>query len=317
MEWWDLILYRPILNFLMVLTSGLFSNFGLAVIALTVIIRLVMLPLTLKQLRASKELSEKMQALQPKLQQVQKKYAKDMRKLQQETGKLYKEAGISPLGCLSSPMLIPLLIQFPIWIALYQAVIQAIAITPQDLLGLSQHLYSWSIVQQALPVSGKFLWLNLGEPDPYFIIALLVIVTMWVSQKMMTTITADPRQQQMNNMMQLMMPLLFGFITLTLPSGLGLYFVVSAIFSIIVEYFIYGWGNLFARSGAKQIPKKRAIKPGKYQTNIARQTSNPREGVKDGKSGSKRQDSGRSHSKGSGATGTQQRGGGGHRSEER
>ena len=264
MQWWDLILYHPILNFLLVLTSGLFHNFGLAVIALTVIVRLAMLPLTLKQLRGSKEMTEKMKELQPKLQQVQKKYAKDARKLQQETMKLYKEAGVNPLGCLTSPMLIPMLIQFPIWIALYQAVIQAIAITPQDLLGLSQHLYSWSIVQHVLPVSGKFLWLNLGEPDPYLIIALLVIVTTWVSQKIVATPTVDPQQQQMTNMMQLLMPLMFGFITLTLPSGLGLYFIVSSIFSIIVGYYVYGWQNLFPSKGAKQIAKGEAIKPGKH-----------------------------------------------------
>jgi YidC/Oxa1 family membrane protein insertase len=170
LEFWNLIFLNPILNFLILLSGVLFSNFGLAIIALTIIVRLVILPLTLKQLRSSRAMSDGMRELQPKLQQIQKKYAKNKVKLQQETMKLYKEAGINPMGCLTSPMLITMIIQMPIFFAVYRAIIQATAITPQDFLGLSEHLYSWSIVQQALPVSEKFLWLHLASPDPYFLI---------------------------------------------------------------------------------------------------------------------------------------------------
>jgi YidC/Oxa1 family membrane protein insertase len=242
----------------------------------------------MRQLRASRELSEKTRELQPKLEALKKKYAKDQQKLSQETMKLYKEAGISPLGCLSSPMLVSMLIQFPIWIALYQSIIRALAVTPQDLLGLSQHLYSWPVVNQALPVSGRFLWLDLASPDPYLIIPILVGATMWVSQKMITQPAADPKQQSMTGMMQWMFPLMFAFITFTLPSGLGLYFVVSAIFSIVTQYFIYGWGNLFARAPAKQvtdkkIPLKGPIAPGKSKAEIAAsKASKVGEGEKDG-----------------------------------
>jgi YidC/Oxa1 family membrane protein insertase len=186
-----------------------------------------------------------------------------------------------------------MVIQFPIWIALYQSVIQALAVTPQDLLGLSQHLYSWPVVNQALPVSGTFLWLNLAKADPYLLIPILVGVTMWVSQKMITAPTTDPQQQSMTKMMQWMMPLMFGFITLTLPSGLGLYFLVSNIFSIVVQYFIYGWGNVFRRAPAMQTSEPKAVVPGKHKAIIpSKQTSNISEGAKYGKSGSKRQDSG-------------------------
>lgn len=302
MEIWNLILLKPILNFLIILSNALFNNFGLAIIVLTVIVRLVILPLTLKQLRASRALAEKTRELHPKLQQIQKKYAKDKQRLSQETMKLYKEVGISPLGCLSSPMLISMLIQFPVWIALYQSIIRALAVTPQDLLGLSQYLYSWSVVNEALPMSGHFLWLNLAKPDPYLIIPLLVMATMWVSQKMISTPAADPQQQSMQNMMQWLFPLMFGFITFTLPSGLGLYFVVSAIFSIVTQYYIYGWGNLFTRApakqtGPKQIPLKGPIVPGKSKAEIAaKQTPKIGEGVEHGKSGSKREDSGGSNS---------------------
>jgi YidC/Oxa1 family membrane protein insertase len=290
LEFFDLILLRPIINFLIVLSHVCFNNFGLAVILLTILVRLVILPLTLKQLRSSKAMSDGMRVIQPKLQQIKKKYAKDRQRLQQETMKLYKEAGVSPLGCLSSPMLVSLFIQLPIFIAVYRAIIRVLATTPQDLLGLSGDVYSWSIVHRTLPVSGKFLWLNLGSADPYLLIPILVGVTMWVSQKMITQPTTDPQQQSMQNMMQIMMPLMFGFLCLTLPSGLGLYWVVSMIISVVVQYYIYGWGNLFAPSPAKQVDKKKAAKPEKRRAEIAAPSgiADPKEGKRHGKSRSKR-----------------------------
>ncbi|OGO02311.1 MAG: hypothetical protein A2Y91_00560 [Chloroflexi bacterium RBG_13_54_8] len=308
MEVFDLIFLKPILNFLILLSNILFHNFGLAIIMLTILVRLVILPLTLKQLRSSKKMSEAMKELQPKLQQLKKKYAKDPRKMQQEQMTLYKEAGISPLGCLSSPMFVSTLIQLPIFIALYRAIIQALAVTPQDFLGLSQSLYSWPMVREALPVSGSFLWLNLGSPDPYFLIPILVMATMWISQKMISQPAADPQQQSMQNMMQIMMPLMFGFITFTLPAGLGLYFVVTSVFSIVVQYFVYGWGNLgglrnpFARSSPSPMPSSklaapvRAPKHDKTKADITvEKTSGPEKGARYGKSRDKRSDSGGSH----------------------
>ena len=288
MEIWNLIFLNPILNFLIVLSSVLFNNFGLAIIVLTILVRLVILPLTQKQLRASKAMTDGMRELQPKLQQIQKKYAKDRVKLQQETMRLYKEAGINPMGCLTSPMLLTMLIQMPFLIAVYQSIIRAVAVTPQDFLGLSEHLYSWGIIRQALPVSGKFLWLNLGSPDPYLLIPILVVATMWVSQKMMMQPSTDPKQQSMQTMMQLMMPLMFGLITFTLPSGLGLYFVITTIFGIVTQYFIYGWGNLFAPR--KQIPSKEITKTEKRKAavTVRERISHPQEGKRHGKSRSKR-----------------------------
>jgi len=257
LEIFEIILLKPVLNILIVFSNVFAHDFGLAIIVLTILIRTVMLPLTLKQLRSSKKMADGMREVQPRLQQLKKKYAKDPKKLQQETMKLYKEAGISPLGCLSSPMLISTLIQIPFFIAVYRAIIQALAVTPQDFLGLSQGLYSWPIVHESLPVSGTFLWLNLGNPDPYLLIPILVMATMWASQKMITQPAMDPQQQSMQSMMQFMMPIMFGFITFTLPSGLGLYFVVTSLYSIVVQYRIYGWGNLslpFRRSAAPQMP---------------------------------------------------------------
>ena len=239
-EVWNLIIGNPVLNVLIASSHFLSGSFGLAIIALTIIVRLISWPLTKRQLNSTKAL----QNMQPKIQELQKKYGKNKQKLQQEMMKLYKEAGVNPLGCLW-----PMLIQFPIWIALYQAIMRALATTPENLLDLAHRLYSWDIVNQAIPLSSKFLWLDLGQPDPYFILAIIVGGTMWVQQKMTQAPTVDPRQQSTSRMMLLMMPLMFGFITLMVPSGLALYWTVSNIIGIVTQYIMAGgWGYL--RSGS-------------------------------------------------------------------
>jgi YidC/Oxa1 family membrane protein insertase len=298
LEVWDLIILRPILNFLVLLSNVMFDNFGLAIIVLTILVRAAMAPLTLRQLHASKKMQEGMNAIRPKVEQLKKKHAKNPQKLREEQMKLYKEAGVSPMGCLSSPMIVTMIIQIPIFIALYRSIIQALAVTPQDFLGLSQSLYSWSIVTEALPVSGHFLWLDLARPDPFFILPLLVMASMWVSQKMMARPTSgDPQQQSMQNMMQLMMPLMFGFITFTLPGGLGLYFVVVTAVGIVVQSFVYGWRNPFVRLPAQQtvVKKPRSLRDIRKTLSPFEQSSDPQEGASHGKSGSKRKDGGGSH----------------------
>ena len=234
-ELWNFILLQPMLNFLVLLSHVLFSNFGLAIIALTIIVRLIMLPLTLRQIRSSKAMS----TLQPKLQEIQKKFGKDRQRLQQEVSKLYKEAGVSPMGCL-----LPMLIQLPIWIALYQSILKAVATSPEELLGLSQRLYALPILHQTVPLESGFLWLNLGSPDSFYIMPLLVGGSMWIQQKMMTLPTADPKQQSMSRMMLWLMPLMFVFFTMQFPAGLALFWVFSNIIGIVMQYFITGWGGL-------------------------------------------------------------------------
>lgn len=232
MELWNILLLKPMLNFLMVLSSLLFHNFGLAIVVFTIIIRLITLPLTLKQLRVSRAMS----SLQPKLQALQKQYVKDRQRLAQETAKLYREAGVSPLGCL-----MPMLIQLPIWIALYQSIIHAVRGTAE----VSQYLYSWPIVQEAVQnLNPSFLWLNLGVPDRLYVLPLIVVATTWMQQKMITTPAADPKQQSLSSMMLWMMPLMLGFVSLAFPSGLALYWVISNLVGIVIQYFITGWGSL-------------------------------------------------------------------------
>ncbi|MDH5696890.1 MAG: YidC/Oxa1 family membrane protein insertase, partial [Dehalococcoidia bacterium] len=155
---WNLIAMQPMINTLIVLTHYLFNSFGLAIIAVTIIVNGLMLYLTLKQVHASKA----MQELQPKLAELQKKYAKDREKLAKEQMRLYKESGVSPAGCL-----LPLVVQMPVWIALYQSIMRVLAVIPENLLGLSKYLYSWPIVYSTLPLNNEFLGLNLATGNMF------------------------------------------------------------------------------------------------------------------------------------------------------
>ena len=244
---WDLIILNPMLNGLIALSTVFSNSFGLAIIVLTVLVRLILLPLTLKQLKSTRIL----QTMQPKIQDLQKKFGKNQRKLQQEMMKLYKEAGVNPLGCIW-----PLLIQFPVWIALYQSIMRALAATPESLLDLFHHLYSSEVVARAIPLNSHFLWLDLGVPDGTLILAIIVGGSMWVQQKMVTAPSLDPRQQSMNSMMLLMMPFMFALFTLMFPSGLALFWAVSNVIGIGIQYKVTGWGYL--RRGTQAAPQKQA-----------------------------------------------------------
>jgi len=233
------------------MTHYLFGSFGFAIIVLTIITRGLMLPLTLKQLHATRAIQE----LQPKLAELQKKYGKDKQKMAQEQMKLYKESGISPTGCM-----LPMLVQMPIWIALYQSIMLALAVTPEGLLNLSRYLYSWPVVFSLLPPESHFLWLDLSVPDGTLILAILVGGSMWVQQKMVTPQTADPKQQQQSRMMLWMMPIMFAFFCLSFPSGLALYWAISNIITIGMQYFVTGWGGLARSKAVKQTGRDKKIR---------------------------------------------------------
>ena len=236
MDIWEIIILRPMINVLIVISKYLFSSPGLAIIVFTIAIRAVMYPLTKKQLLASK----KMQDMQPKIQELQKKYGKDKQRMAKEQAALLKEAGVTNIGCI-----LPMLIQMPIWIALYQSITRILATGPEELLNLSRYLYpNWHLVFPIVPLNSQFLWLNLGAPDTLYILPILVGGSMWIQQKMVTPQNPDPQQAAQGQMMLIMMPLLFAFMTLQFASGLALYWVVSNIISIIMQYYITGWGGL-------------------------------------------------------------------------
>lgn len=237
------------INTLIVMSHYLAGNFGLAIIALTVIINLLMLQLTLKQIRSTKA----MQGLQPRLAELQQKYGKDKQKMAHEQMRLYKESGVKPAGCA-----ITMVIQFPVWIALYRSIMLSLAAAPEGLLNLSKYLYAWPVLYAALPLSQDFMGMNLADPN--FILAILVGATMWLQQKMSMTTPTDPKQRSQSQMMLWMMPLLFAFLALSFPSGLSLYWASTSIVRIVIQYRVTGWGGITPEAGKEAGKDKKYVK---------------------------------------------------------
>jgi YidC/Oxa1 family membrane protein insertase len=251
---WNTLIFQPMLNALLFLYSLLARNFGLSIMVFTILVRLITLPITRQQMRSTRASQE----LQPQLAELQKKYKDNREKLAEEQMKLYREHGVNPLGCL-----VPTLIQFPIWIGLYQSIINALPNNPLQLLNLARHIYvRFPLLSSLVPLNSRFLWLNLSRPDPYYILPLLTVATMWLQQKMMATPSADPQQQAMADSMALTMPIMFGMITLQVASGLALYFVATNVFGIVQQYSIGGWGGLASYLG-KQPKKAKAAGQGR------------------------------------------------------
>ena len=303
MNAWDIVVLQPMINVCIALSHFLFNNFGLTIIVITLIIRGAMWPLTMRQLRATKA----MQSIQAEMAELQKKYAKDRRKLAQEQMALYKKSGMNPLGCV-----LPMLIQMPVWIALYQAIMRVLAVAPEDFLGLSRYLYDkWAIVFPQVPLGSQFLWLDLASPDKFMLLPILTGVSMWVQQKMSTVPSTDPRQNSQNQIMLWMMPLMFTFLSLQFPSGLALYWVTSNVVSIVSQYFVTGWGGLFTPKTGQKPPtpppeKKKELTAPSAGTSTAAaspKTQPAREEGSDGNSRSTRQDGGGSHPAGPGGAG--------------
>ena len=240
----NLLLINPLTNLFIFLTT-LTGNAGFGVILLTIFIRIVTLPLTLRQMHSTRAMA----LLSPRMQEIQRRY-KDPRRRSEEQMKLYREMGINPLGCASS-----MLLQFPILIALYQVFSVAVGDSPEALIRVSNRLYDLEILRDGLPLPAEFLWLHLGRADP-LILPIMVAATTYVLQKMTVLPTTDERMRAQTSMMNLMMPLLFGWITISLPSGLGLYYVLSNLIGMVLQYAYVGGGafNWQALIGLNQEP---------------------------------------------------------------
>lgn len=226
-------LLNPMINLLVILNNVLFNSFGLAIIAFTILIRLATFPLTLRQLNATKSL----QALQPKIQEINKKYS-DPKRRQEEMVKIYRESGANPLtGCLG-----PMLLQFPILIALYNAVRIALPNSPEALEKLAGHVYDWSFLQSALPLEEHFIGFDLREPNLIFVI--LVGATTWAQSKTTVIVSTDDRARAQQQMMTVMLPIMFAFFALQFPSGVSLYWVVNSIVGVAFNILTYGFPAL-------------------------------------------------------------------------
>ena len=194
-------------------------NYGVAIILLTVVMKAIFFPLTVKSMRSMKA----MQAIQPQVNQLRSKYKNDTAKLQQETMALYRQHGVNPLGgCL------PMIVQIPVFYALYVALSVAVEIQNAPFICVGR-ASSW------LPLlGGKELWIcNLADYDPTYILPLLMGASMFVQQKM-TPVMGDPRQAKI----MLMMPVVFTFMFLNLPSGLVLYWTLSNVLQIAQQYYM-------------------------------------------------------------------------------
>lgn len=261
---WELIIVQPLTNLLLWIYDALGAGphmFGLAIILFTVLIKLLTWPLNASQVKGA----QAMQELQndKEWQDIQKKYAKDREKLAQEQMRIYRERGINPFAsCL------PTLIQFPIIIGLYQAIIRALSATPLDMLKLARTVYPFQNVENIIPLNSAFLWMDLGRPESIQILgfglptlAIIVAFTTWLQTKLTMPASTNPNDQtaQMTRMMSVYMPLMLGWFSLTFASGISVYFIISNILGII-QYAATGranWRNLLPGGNKQTSPAKK------------------------------------------------------------
>jgi len=187
-------------------------NYGVAIILLTVLTKVIFFPLTLKSMRSMKA----MQALQPQINSLRSKYKSDPQRIQRETMELYREHRVNPLGgCL------PMIVQIPVFYALYVALSVSVEMQNAPFICFG-HLF------------GMNLWIcDLAAQDPTYVLPILMGVSMFVQQKMTPTM-GDPRQAKM----MLLMPVVFTFMFLNLPSGLVLYWTLSNVLQIAQQLYM-------------------------------------------------------------------------------
>jgi len=201
---------EQILELFFQLSSTLgFESYGIAIILMTIVIKMILYPLTIKQVKSMKA----MQDIQPEMKRLQEKHKKNPEMLQKEMARIYKDAGVNPLaGCL------PLIAQMPILMGMFYA--------------LQNFKYAGD---------PSFLWLaNLSLPDPYYVLPVLSALTTFIQQKQTTT-----EMNQQMKMMMIFMPIFIGWISLTFPAGLVIYWVISNITQIFQQWWMYrGESNL-------------------------------------------------------------------------
>ena len=209
---------QPIADLIIKVIDGLyqvtaaigFPSYALAIILISILLKLILYPLMQKQMKSTMN----MQEVQPKLEYVQKKYKNNPEKMNEEVMKLYKEYDINPMaGCL------PLLIQMPILIGFFMALRQC----------------NFDPIEHA-----SFFWVpNLGLADPLHILPIMVALTMYAQQKVtMTSTSGNEQTAQMMKTMLYMMPAMMLFVCWSMPAGLCLYWAFFSVLSIIQQYFM-------------------------------------------------------------------------------
>ncbi|MFZ3063570.1 MAG: YidC/Oxa1 family membrane protein insertase [Actinomycetota bacterium] len=203
-------LFLAILNFF----NGYVHSYGWSIILLTIVIRIFILPLAIKQAKSMRE----MQKLQPKIKALQEKHKGDRERLGKETMKLYQEHKVNPLsGCL------PLILQLPVFFALF-----TLLRTYKPLVGANFYVLS-DLSKSASAFGLPWVTGKIGLAYPYYILVVLIVLSTYLSQKQVTT---DPSQARL----MMFMPLLMGAITWALPAGVLLYWVVFNGWMIVQQY---------------------------------------------------------------------------------
>ncbi len=200
---WFAVLCKPML-YLLKLFHGWVGNWGIAIILLTIVVKLLTLYWTQKSMRSMKAMSK----LKPEMDKIKEKYPDDKQRQNQEMMNLYKAQNISPFGgCL------PLLLQMPIWFALYRTLAQAADLYQAPFVG----------------------WLdNLTAPDPYYIVPIILTALMFVQAKI-SPASVDSQQQKI---MQWMMPIMMGFFSLLFPAGLGVYMITNTVLGMAHQVYM-------------------------------------------------------------------------------
>lgn len=239
MEIFFILIYQPIYNALIGL-YGVFGDFGIAIIILTLVVKFALIPLSRKQIESQKE----MQEIQPKLKELQKKYKNDKEKLTKKTMALYKEHKVNPAaGCL------PLIIQMIIFISMYRVIIHLAE--DHELIVSGEQLYSF--VMQPENINSFFLgFMNLAEA--FWPIAILTAIAQFYQLKMMQTKNEKAKEDVQKNekkdaeepdfasimqkQMLFIVPIMTLFIGLKFPSGLALYWLTSTVFMIGQQWYV-------------------------------------------------------------------------------
>ena len=321
---WQTLLENPLINLMVLLTVLSFGSYGVAVLAFTILTRVITFPLTLRTLRAARGLQE----LQPDMEAIQKRY-KDPKRRSEEQMKLYRRktltcegagvatnvlgypvecdwktrdtnkdelikeyerhlsrvhsveladaparaanrarksirGGVNPLGCLG-----PQLIQFPIFIGLYIVIRTTLSQHPEDVLKLGDRLYDFQLVQAALPFNTGFLGMDLSANGNPILVA-VIFASMWLTQRISSGRSLSrpgSQQAQMNQMMQWMLPAMFGWFALVVPAGLGLYWAASTLIGLVLQWVFVGpgdftWGSLIPNLVRERVGLPKLAAPG-------------------------------------------------------
>jgi YidC/Oxa1 family membrane protein insertase len=232
--------------------------YGIAIIVVTIMIRLLLAPLQQFQLINQRKTMAEQRKLAPQVAELRKKYKKEPTKLNAEMMKLYQEHGVNPLGGLIGCL--PLIIQLPVLTALYYVFRGAHVTAPH-------FLWVPDLMQYASHTA-----LISGLPIPalaYLVFPLLAAGTTFIQSKMLQQPTPpnptdqEQQTQQMQRTMVYLSPLMIGYFALQVPAGLGLYWFIGNCVSIIQQSFVVGWGNLLPRRGSAPAapPPSRALGP--------------------------------------------------------